>query len=181
MFCLDLDLNFKVNDRAIVTKSPPAVEWHGAHGAVLIMQITPCRGPWGHSRHEKLDLLHIWSRSKAKSNMLITLTSSLTRAKGKSNMYQLCLHFCRSSNAKSKVWLSFDSTFDARQGRSQICNPLYYSFDVSKARSNKLKSLTSPLTSFKGDVKRANIFDFTFAVRQRWSQKGEAKHALFHF
>ena len=41
--------------------------------------------------------------SKAKSNMLITLTSSLTRAKGKSNMYQLCLRFCRSSNAKSKV------------------------------------------------------------------------------
>ena len=33
------DLNFKVSDRAIVTKSTPAVEWHGA---VLIMQITPC-------------------------------------------------------------------------------------------------------------------------------------------
>ena len=39
------DLNFKRSDRAIVTKSPPAVEWHGAF---LIMQITPCRGPWGH-------------------------------------------------------------------------------------------------------------------------------------
>ena len=39
------DLNFKLSDRAIVTKSPPAVEWHGA---VLFMQITPCRGPWGH-------------------------------------------------------------------------------------------------------------------------------------
>ena len=39
------DLNFKPNDRAIMTKSPPAVEWHRA---VLVVQITPCRGPWGH-------------------------------------------------------------------------------------------------------------------------------------
>ena len=38
------DLNFKLSDHVIVTKSPPAVEWHGA---VLIMQTAPCHSTAG--------------------------------------------------------------------------------------------------------------------------------------
>ena len=84
--------------------------------------------------------------------MLITLTSSLRRVKGKSNMYQLFLHLCRSSKAKSKVAVA-----------------LMVPLTNVKAEVKYGTHFTIPLMCQR-HVKHAKIFDVRFDVLQRRGQ-----------
>ena len=68
------DLNFKFNDRAIVTNSPPAVEWHRA---VLVMQITPCRGPWGHFTGNRGKLIRLTESACSGDTIYLSCIKSL--------------------------------------------------------------------------------------------------------